>query len=137
MSECRRRFRLDVCGADLTRRQVHSSIDEYRQLNPSEPLGKFGHKLLAAHHLNSGGRGKRLCHYLANGVVAAQRIAVTDDQSLPRQGYSYSAAALSPPPAASSACDRSPIMSSMCSIPTDRRIYPGVTPVASCSSTDS
>ena len=35
------------------------------------------------------------------------------------------------------ACDRSPMMSSICSKPTDKRIYPGVTPVASCSSAES
>ena len=37
-------------------------------------------------------------------------------------GAGYSAAAFIPPPAASSACDRSPMMSSMCSMPTDSRM---------------
>jgi hypothetical protein len=37
------------------------------------------------------------------------------------------------PLAASSACDKSPRISSICSKPTDNRTYPGVTPVAACS----
>ena len=59
-------------------------------------------------------------YQLPDGVIAAQRIAVADDEGLRRRRYS--AAAFNPPPAASSACDRSPMMSSICSMPIDSRM---------------
>ena len=78
-------------------------------------LGPAIHDVLASKQRRNGPN-----HQLPNRVIAAQRIAVTDDKGLRRRRYS--AAAFIPPPAASSACDRSPMISSMCSMPIDSRM---------------
>jgi len=74
------------------------------------------------HPFDGGRTDEGTGHRLTHCVIAAQRIAVTDDKRLRCRRRYYSAAAFIPPPAASNACDRSPMMSSMCSMPIDSRM---------------
>ena len=118
----RRRFRagLQFGDDDAARLLRRRGIDEHDHIDAGQPLRQFRRQLVAGErfHAAAGFVPQRLRHHLPYRVVAPQRIAVADDEG----GRGYSAAAFIPLPAASSACDRSPMMSSMCSMPIDSRM---------------
>jgi len=82
VAQRRQRICFYLLGADLACRQVYCGIDKYRQVHRCQLLGKLGQKLLTAHHIDTSRPGKRLRYDPANGVVAAQRIAVADNERL-------------------------------------------------------
>src|SRR5689334_12472220 len=121
---CRYSPALQRCDRDMSERCFGVGVDEDRQRCCSELYSQLRGKLVATDH-GYGFARECLGGDATNRIVAAQRVAVTDDQRARRSppsrgvGGAYSAAAFNPLPAASSACDRSPMMSSMCSMPTD------------------
>ncbi len=86
---------------------------------------------------NAGRVGQHANDATPEGVSIACAVKFSRISVAERLSYVGESAETQPPQIVSSACFKSPMMSAMSSVPTDKRTKSGVTPVETCSANES